>query len=448
MRKEGLDAMRYDDDCSVDGEDWLAGIERLPAGMNAVPPAEAEPPPREAVRPREGDDALRRLRAHFELALDATGTSAFELDLGAGTVVSTSGLYRALGYEPADQARTIDGVSSLVHPEDLAALRETVSRHVAGKSPRFSAEFRVRSARGAWVWLSALGQAAERDEWGLGWQIVGISQDVSERKNAEEERRAADRGLQQQQSLDSLGVLAGGLAHQFNNLLQQIQGHAELALMSQDVGASTRANLQRVVSASQSAARLTRQMLAYAGKNVMARRAPVDLHALVDDFLESWEGLAKGIHVRLLGEPGPSTTVCGDRDLLEQMVTAVVTNAEESMDGGGEIRVEVRGPASQETVPRRPEGGESHPRGGWVEVVVADTGHGMDDHTLERVFEPFFTTRFLGRGLGMAAVLGIVKAHEGIIHLESSPGEGTTVTIRLPAWESSRRSMLCGPLAV
>jgi two-component system, cell cycle sensor histidine kinase and response regulator CckA len=241
--------------------------------------------------------------------------------------------------------------------------------------------------------------------------------------------------LLEAQRLDSLSVLAGGVAHQLNNLLVVILGHAELALDELPPDHPVRDHFTHIEQAAGSAARLARQMLAYSGRGgFVAER--VDVTDVVRHACA-----AVGSHVRAgiqieVDAAGDRLWVLGDQSQLAQLVVNLLTNAVEAMQGGGGcIRVEVRPVDLDVETLATAHQGASLPAGPYAEIAVADTGRGMSADVQARIFEPFYTTHLLGRGLGLPAALGIARGHHGAIHVRSAPGEGTTMRAWFPVAE-------------
>jgi len=247
--------------------------------------------------------------------------------------------------------------------------------------------------------------------------------DITARVRAQEERRRLERKMRETQKLESLGILAGGVAHDFNNLLVGILGNTDFALSDLPEDAPLRPCLEDAREAAERAAELTHQMLAYAGR---AQRV-VESVDLADLVRHTAHLLATSVSERaqLRHELPEALPVQGDATQLRQVVMNLITNASDSLgDQAGVIAL--RG--------RRMDGcAEAGAGGGWIVLEVTDTGCGMDAATLDRIFDPFFTTKLTGRGLGLAAVQGIVRSHGGHLEVESTPGRGTTFRIRLPA---------------
>jgi PAS domain S-box-containing protein len=261
--------------------------------------------------------------------------------------------------------------------------------------------------------------------------------DITPRYKAEEERRALERQMLHMQKLESLGVLAGGIAHDFNNLLVSVLGNAGLALADLDSASPVRAYLADIEIAAQRAAELTRQMLAYAGKSrfIVQRLNLSEIVGELVTLLRTVVARTAEIDVRLATD---LPDVEADASQLRQVVMNLVTNAADATAGAvGRIEITTgRLFATSDYLAHNCVGKDLAP-GEYVFTEIADTGCGMDQETLARIFDPFFTTKAAGRGLGLAAVLGIVRGHRGAIAVESTPGVGTRFRLLLPAVRAS-----------
>ncbi len=248
------------------------------------------------------------------------------------------------------------------------------------------------------------------------------------------ERKKFARELQETQKLEGLGLLAGGIAHDFNNLLTGVLGNASLAFSELEPDQPARARLREIMQASERAAFLTRQMLAYAGRGRFIVE-PTDLNGLIHEMTTLVRtSIPKSVEVTLdLASNLP--VVEADVSQMQQVVMNLVINAAEAIGENATGKVAIRTGTREISAAEAADLFRPHPgmAGPYVEVEVTDTGAGMDETTKARIFDPFFTTKFTGRGLGLAAVLGIVKAHGGVIHVYSTPGQGATFVILLPA---------------
>jgi two-component system, cell cycle sensor histidine kinase and response regulator CckA len=260
-----------------------------------------------------------------------------------------------------------------------------------------------------------------RDDRGEPVQTIGVIQDVTARKRLEEQ-------LRQSQKMEAIGLLAGGVAHDFNNILAVILGFSELAVRKLPPGHPVAAQLTEVFDAARRGGELTRKLLAFSRKQIIQPRL-LDVCASVEDFTRMIRRIV-GEDVEIVVEPSSAAVpVRADPVQLEQVLLNLCTNARQAMPAGGTLRLTTRPVDLDEAFVER------HPwarAGGFAEVVVSDTGVGMDAATRARVFEPFFTTKPEGTGLGLATVYGIVEQHGGFVHVESTPGAGTTFRVFLP----------------
>jgi CheY-like chemotaxis protein len=257
-----------------------------------------------------------------------------------------------------------------------------------------------------------------------------LLKEIAERRRAEDQYRALQDKLQRAQKFESLGLLAGGMARDFNNMLMVILGNAELGLIEHDRGRPVRPLLEDIRKAGQRAADLTAQLLAFAGGHRPAE-VPADLNALVGEVLSLLQVSEKA---SVQNRPGANLPrIPCDPSQLRQALANLLTNALES---GGPGPLQIRISTGVERLDRsflaQHELGVELPAGDYVYVRIHDNGAGFDAETAGKIFDPFFTTKGMSRGLGLAVVLGVVRAHRGAIHVTSEPGKGTDVKLYLP----------------
>lgn len=314
------------------------------------------------------------------------------------------------------------------------ALGQTVTRFLpdlgnrissgAGLGPDAPVRYETRGIRGAAEFELEVA-ASTLDLGGRSFFSV-IVRDLTERKHLE-------RLLLQRDKLESLGILAGGIAHDFNNLLVGIMGNASMALETISTNSPARAMLRDVVAASEAASNLTRQLLAYAGKGRFIIE-PVDLSGLVRQIATLVQAsVPKSVQLRLeLMENAPS--VEADIAQMQQLLMNLVINAAEATAGkqGAVLITTGVQDVDEHYIESALAPAEIAP-GRYVLLQVHDNGIGMTQETIDKIFDPFFSTKFTGRGLGLAAVLGIVRGHRGAIKIYSTPGQGTTFKVLLPA---------------
>ena len=261
-------------------------------------------------------------------------------------------------------------------------------------------------------------------------EIVAVYDNVTAQKQAEEAREKLQAQLSQAQKMESVGRLAGGVAHDFNNMLGVILGHAEMALETTGPDQPIHADLQEIRKAAERSADLTRQLLAFARKQTIATKV-LDLNETVEGMLKMLRRLI-GENIALDWRPGRDLwPVKMDPGQIDQILANLCVNARDALGAGGKITIETGTRAFDESEARR------HPGiapGDYAQLTVSDNGCGMDRETLNNLFEPFFTTKAVGKGtgLGLATVYGAVKQNHGYIDVDSEPGRGTTFRIYLP----------------
>ncbi|MBL8721628.1 MAG: PAS domain S-box protein, partial [Myxococcales bacterium] len=373
------------------------------------------------------EDDLRASEDRYRSLVDNLEDFVFATE-ASGAITFANRAIAGFGYRPETLlGRTVE---ELVHPEDRPVVAQ-----LRGEShlPR---ELRLLDAAGKTrvVRMFVRPQLVGDDRVGLTW--VGV--DLTARRETEEQLRAA-------QKMEAIGRLAGGVAHDFNNLLSVILSYTDLAIADLRAEDPLRADLSEVLEAGKRAEGLTRQLLAFSRRQVLAVES-IDVDVLV-------AGLAKMLS-RLIGEDIALTIEAGeglhptraDRGQLEQVLMNLVVNARDAMPDGGDVRVSTANVTLDDS---RAKALEVRP-GTYVELAVADTGCGMDEATRERIFEPFFTTKGLGKGtgLGLSMVYGILRQSGGAIAVESAVGRGSVFRIYLPRDEGAARGAHLDPASL
>jgi len=372
-----------------------------------------EPDPQESVRRR--DEYIRRLFAHAHDSIhivDEHGLSIFD----SASIV--------LGHDAVDFVGRDN--SHLLHPDDRDKALGTLALIFRdGKGGPI--EYRIKHRDGTWRWYETIGTRYV-DEDGRVLAILN-TRDITERRREHEQVRNLQEQLRQAQKLEQIGRLAGGVAHDFNNLLAVILGYAEQLEDVIPPGTPARVDLEEIKKAGQRAADLTRQLLAFSRKQVL-RPCIVDLNASVRETLLMLRPLiGPDIHIDtwLAADLNP---VLVDPAQMQQVLVNLAVNARDAMPDGGSIQiqtsnVELRAHSINPEFPRAP--------GEYVQLAFSDTGCGIAAEAVPLVFEPFYTSKPEGTGLGLPMVYGIVKQSDGDILLYSTPGLGTTFKIYLPA---------------
>jgi PAS domain S-box-containing protein len=333
-----------------------------------------------------------------------------------------------LGYPVERWLREPDFWVRRIHPDDRESVMQ-ICRDAIAQGRDHELEYRSIAADGREVWLRDIVHVV-RDSSGRPVTLRGLTVDLTELRRSERALRQSEEQLRQAQKMDAVGKLAGGIAHDFNNLLMVIRGDSDLMLRRLAPGHALRRNAEGIRDAADQAATLTRQLLAFSRKQVMAPRL-VDLN-----------GIVASIHAmlqRLLGETINLVTVTApdlggikaDPGQMEQMILNLCVNARDAMPDGGRLTVRTANVDLDEAAAARLSDARPGP---YVMLEVSDTGVGMDAETRSHLFEPFFTTKEQGKGtgLGLSTVYGTVKQSGGHIAVESEPGRGSTFTVYLP----------------
>ncbi len=381
---------------------------------------------------RQLEQRLEQLAAIVESAEDAIISKTLD-----GMILTwNSGAERVYGYNAAE---AVGKPMTMLLPEGRPNEENEILQRIR-RGERVEHFETVRKTKNGALIDVSLTISPIRDKSG---RIIGashVARNVTGRKQLEEQ-------LRHTQKLESLGVLAGGVAHDFNNLLTGILGNASLALESVSTHHPARGMLRDVVNASERASHLTRQLLAYAGKGRFIIE-PLDLSDLVREISSLIQtSIPKNVQLRLeLRDDLP--LIEADASQIQQVVMNLVINGAEAMgpNENGTVLVATSAQIVDEHYLLSTFGGSTElAPGTYIRLDVHDTGCGMDEATLNRIFDPFFSTKFIGRGLGLAAVQGIVRGHKGTMKVYSRAGKGTTFTVLFPATEETvapRKAMI------
>lgn len=338
-----------------------------------------------------------------------------------GLVEFVSGRVRdIIGYTPDEFMTDPNLWINLVHPDDIPVLTESTMRIVQSRKPGLR-EYRLRHKEsGEYRWVEDR-VIPEVGEDGRLTGLLGVARDITDRRRLEDQ-------LRQSQKMEAIGVLAGGVAHDFNNLISVILGYSELGLARLPPDQPARACLQNVIAAGSRAAELTRKLLAFSRQQVLQTR-PFHINDRLDSFaMMLTRILGEDIEVTITKTPG-STLVNADESQIDQVLSNLCTNARQAMPRGGRLTMTTSRVVLDEA------GLTVYPwvrPGEFVEVTIADSGIGMNEQVRARVFEPFFTTKEVGTGLGLAMAYGIVQQHGGFISVQSRLEQGTTFHVYLP----------------
>ncbi|MEX2015883.1 MAG: PAS domain S-box protein [Candidatus Hydrogenedentales bacterium] len=383
--------------------------------------------------------ALRDKEEKYRNILRSIVEGYYEFDLQGTLQFFNDRVPEILRYKPED----LQGIHvSKLYDERTLGLVNSINKSVAETGESFSAiELPLLRADGSTVYIEASG-ALVRDGQGRQTGFRGIFRDVTERRQADEERRQLEGQMQHAQKLESLGVLAGGIAHDFNNLLMGVLANASLANQDLDEHSPTGRCLRQIELSAQRAADLANQMLTYSGKGTFTVR-PLDVSALVEEMAHLLEVSTskKARFVYMFDRSLPA--IEGDATQLRQVVMNLITNASDALgEESGIIEVQTGAIDAGEAEFEDAYFNYTPTQERYVFLEVRDTGCGMDAATKERIFDPFFTSKFTGRGLGLAAVMGIIRGHRGAVKVDSERGKGTAFRVYFPASAQAKPAAL------
>ena len=349
-------------------------------------------------------------------------------DLRNDIIQWTPELFCIVERDPRSFPHTGEGYLSLVHPEDRQLIEKTLEDSLLGETAPYM-EYRFVMPDGRNKYVGSQGKFI-RDGKGHPTCMIGYIQDVTERREAEEEKRKLEEQLRQAQKMESVGRLAGGVAHDFNNMLGVILGHTDIALEEVERTQPIYKDLQEIHKAAQRSANLTRQLLAFARKQTVSPKI-LDLNETLESMLRMLHRLI-GEDIELSWKPGLNLwPVKVDPAQVDQVLANLAVNARDAIAGVGIVTIETGNVVIDEAYGR---GHAGTVPGEYVFLTVTDTGVGMDKETIEHLFEPFFTTKEVGKGtgLGLATVYGVIKQNHGFVNVYSEPGRGSSFKIYLP----------------
>jgi PAS domain S-box-containing protein len=382
---------------------------------------------RSEIRARkEKEEALRRSEEKYRSIIENMDNGYYEMDLGGHLTFCNKPLAAILEY-PLEELRELH-FRQFLESEALKQFVEMLDTVRKTGAPGRLARYTIKQKNGGRRSIEAsTALITGGDGQAIGYR--GVVLDITDRLDAEEEKKSLEERLHQVQRLEGIGTLAGGVAHDFNNLLMGIQGNISLMMLEVDPGGTHYSKLKSIESCVASGSELTRQLLGFArGGKYMVK--PLDFNEIVANTTRMFGRTRKEIQMVEKVEEH-LWTVQADQNQIEQVLLNVYINAWQAMPEGGNIYVETKN-VELDAGFVRPYGIQP---GRYVRISVSDTGIGMDEAIQRRVFEPFFTTKEMGRGtgLGLASAYGIIKNHDGAIDFVSQVGEGTTFYIYLPA---------------
>jgi PAS domain S-box-containing protein len=385
-----------------------------------------------AAQLQRRDGQLLESEHRFRQMAEKIGEIFWLYDFDQGRVLYANGAFEQIFGRPVSALLESTSVwHNAIHPQDREWVMEEFRRE---REAARETKYRIIDADGSVRWLRDRSFPI-LDSRGSAKRVAGITADITAQRLAAEEKAAFDRKLQETQRLESLGVLAGGIAHDFNNLLTGVLGNASLARLVVPPESEAQNYLGEIEAVAIRAAELCKQMLAYSGKGRFEVQL-LDLGSLVQETAQLLHlSIAKNAVLRFnLSKELPP--IMADPTQLRQVVMNLVINASEALCGkSGTISLNAGVTRVDREYLQSTAVADQIAEGDYVFLEVADNGCGMDAATLSRIFEPFYTTKFTGRGLGLSAVLGIVRGHKGALKAYSEPDKGTMFKLLFPVAE-------------
>ena len=383
---------------------------------------------------RLDEERLRESKRFAESIAENSTSIIYIFDLEAHKAVYTNrNAAEALGYSKAQIAEIGDDfLPTRMHPEDLPRiLRHHADYANVADGRVFDLEFRLKDASGEWHWMWSRETVFKRRPDGSVWEIMGTAQDITERKRMEAQ-------LFQSQKMETVGKLAGGIAHEFNSILTAIIGQSELLLDDLPPGSLLAKNATEIHKAADLAATLTRQLLAY-GRKQFLQPETLDLNQVLAHMDGMFHHLLGGdVETQIIPAPG-LWTIRADAGQIEQVIVNMAINARDAMPKGGKLLLETANVSFEE----ESVGCDTELKpGNYVLLAITDTGLGMTESDKARAFEPFFSTKGVGQGtgLGLSTCYGIIKQSGGHISVSSELGRGTKFDIYLPQLEPETKN--------
>lgn len=386
---------------------------------------------------KAGELALRESEKFLTAITEAAPSMIYIYDFTIGrNIYVNRQIERNLGYTPAEiQAMGAGFLFKIAHPDDTEPLIqhfEKLQKSKPGETAEI--EYRLKHKSGEYRWFRSSDSIFRSDENGKPFQTLGYADDITERRASADALAQSESQLRQSQKNEAIGRLAGGIAHDFNNFLAIVMLHVDMLNLQMPSDSPIRYRISEIKSATNSAAAMVRQLLAFSRKQTL-QPCSLNLNQIITELNKILRRLI-GEDIELQCELDPNLGECFvDPDQMTQVLMNLVVNARDAMPKGGVLKIQT----TNFSLSKRAAKYQSQPVGDYIELTVTDSGTGMDSETQERIFEPFFTTKESGKGtgLGLATVYGIVKQSNGFIWVESESGIGTTLIIQLPHAEKS-----------
>ncbi|MEE8319261.1 MAG: response regulator [bacterium] len=382
---------------------------------------------RTRVEKNRAEEEIKKSRESLARAQEIAKLGSWDWNLEEDILEWSDEVYRIFGLEPKKSNATYETFLASVHPDDRKDVKDAVERVFADPHENYSIEHRLTRPDGSERVVHGQAEVQFNDK-GKPVHMIGTIQDITDRKQLEKQ-------IRESMKLESLGVLTGGIAHEFNNLLLGIMGNAKLALMDIQDGSPASDKILKIEHTAKRAADLTKQMLAYSGKGIFpARQMNISFQINeIKQVLRSVVGGSAKLNFHLQDD---IPHIEADSTQINQIVLNLALNAFEAMmDKSGTIDVRTGVKDCDRAFLSSTFIDDGLKEGKYVFLEVADDGEGIKSELLTKIFEPFFSTKDSGSGMGLSAVLGIIRKHMGAVEVKSNAGSGTTIRVFFPSLE-------------
>ncbi|MBI2947362.1 MAG: PAS domain S-box protein [Verrucomicrobia bacterium] len=371
---------------------------------------------------RRAEAALQESRRFLEKAQEVAHIGSWiSSPDDSGRLTWSDEVYRIFGVRKPDFDGRVETFFAFVHPDDREKVRQAVARALTQRVP-YDIEHRIVRPDASIRWVHEQADV-NRDAEGKAVQLIGVVQDITEQKQLEEQ-------LRQSQKLEAIGQLAGGVAHDFNNILTVIKGHASVLLGKRELPSGIEESLREILLAADRATNLTRQLLTF-GRRQLMQASNLNVNEVVDNMSRMLRRILGEDIILEVQSSSNLPLIHADAGMVEQVLLNLAVNARDAMPRGGRLTIRTTMTILDDATARRNPDASAGP---FVCLQVSDTGCGIAAEDLPRIFDPFFTTKDVGRGtgLGLATVYGIVRQHRGWIDVESELRRGTSFRVFLP----------------
>jgi PAS domain S-box-containing protein len=395
---------------------------------------------------RAAEKKLLRNKERLYLAMESANEGLWEWDVVHNTMVLDDLCFQMLGYLPDEVSDShLQWWIDHIFPDDIPGLRKILADIIDGDEDLFTIDYRVVDKKGECKWVNFRAKIIQRDDAGKPMMVVGIQRDINERKVAEEEKQKLEKKLRQSQKMEAVGTLAGGIAHDFNNILASVIGYTELAMEDTKQTSPVYQNLNEIMVAGLRARDLVRQILVFS-RHAESKQKRLSLNKLVGEAVRLMRAtIPTSIEIQeeIASKP---LMIYANASKIHQILVNLCTNAFHALENnGGTMKIQLDEIEYNEHV--SVQFADILP-GKYAMITVSDDGKGIEPQHLERIFDPYFTTKDQdkGTGLGLSIVNGIISSHKGYITVNSTPNKGSAFKVYLPIIND--QADLCGPSVV